>query len=392
MARFFQILLAGLCLCGVLHAQLYPLLQFSSTSCGYFNWGSNGWQAGTNHELRYAESFVHFNYTQTPHHPMYLNVVVAYSQVGGQAPIDIYISPNRQMIIDEHNDPHYHHHWWNGDNANLGHHVGRVTAVNYRTVFSFEIEEWVSQNPPNQFNTYYLLFDQLDNPNDMVVDLAWLGPPGSIDQPLSVELASFTALSGDGKVTLHWATQSEVNNVRFDIMKSEIKEGEYSKVGEQQGQFNSNQLTNYAFTDNFVANGSTYWYKVVDVDVNGVLTAHGPISATPQASSAPITTINSEAPANYRLYHSYPNPFNPSTTLMFDVPGTSKGLVEVKIEVYNTLGQKVRSLFNGSVEAGTYSVTWDGTTNSGLAVPGGAYFAVLTSEFFQETVKMTLVK
>lgn len=218
--------------------------------------------------------------------------------------------------------------------------------------------------------------------------------PGALDsdQTLPVELASFIAVSGDGNVTLHWTTQSEVNNVRFDIMKSAEKEGEYSKIGEQQGQFNSNELTNYSLIDNFVANGSTYWYKLVDVDLNGVQTEHGPISATPQASSIPITTINSEVPKSYKLYPSYPNPFNPSTKLMFDVPSTYEELAEVKVEVYNSLGQKICSLFNGKVGAGTYSVIWNGTTDSDLSVSGGTYFAVFTSGHYRETVKMTLVK
>jgi hypothetical protein len=193
-------------------------------------------------------------------------------------------------------------------------------------------------------------------------------------------------------VTLRWATQSEVNNERFEIMRSDAKEGPYSQIGERQGQFNSNQLTYYSFADNFVANGSTYWYKLVDVDVNGVRTEHGPISATPQASGTEITTIDSDVPQSYKLYPSYPNPFNPSTNLKFDVPSTSTGLADVTVEVYNSLGQKVRSLFSGSVEAGTYSLTWDGTTDNGVTVPGGFYFAIMKSGFYKNTVKMTLVK
>lgn len=216
--------------------------------------------------------------------------------------------------------------------------------------------------------------------------------PGGADAPLPVELASFTAAAGDGKVTLRWATQSEVNNERFEIMRSEAKEGQYGQVGERPGQFNSNQLTYYSFEDNFVANGTTYWYKLVDVDVNGVRTEHGPISATPQASGTEITTIDSDVPRSYQLYPAYPNPFNPSTNLKFDVPSTSRGLAEVTVEVYNTLGQRVRSLFSGTVEAGTYALAWNGATDSGLTVPGGVYFAVMKSGFYKNTVKMTLVK
>lgn len=212
------------------------------------------------------------------------------------------------------------------------------------------------------------------------------------DAPLPVELASFTAAAGNGVVTLRWVTQSEINNERFDVLRAQERNGVYQVIGSRPGQGNSNAPTSYSFADNLVANGTTYWYKIADVDVNGVRTEHGPVSATPQAAGTEIITLNSDAPANFKIYPAYPNPFNPSTNLKFDIPAGSQGLQDVKVEIYNTIGQKIRTLFEGIAEPATHSLAWDGADDNGQIVPGGVYFAVLTTGHFRESVKLTLVK
>lgn len=215
---------------------------------------------------------------------------------------------------------------------------------------------------------------------------------GIADDPLPVELSSFTAAAGNGVVTLRWVTQSELNNERFDVLRAQERNGVYQVIGSKPGQGNSNAPTSYSFADNLVANGTTYWYKIADVDVNGVRTEHGPVSATPQAAGTEIITLNSDAPANFKIYPAYPNPFNPSTNLKFDIPAGSQGLQDVKVEIYNTIGQKIRTLFEGIAEPATHSLAWDGADDNGQIVPGGVYFAVLTTGHFRESVKLTLVK
>ncbi|UCE05035.1 MAG: InlB B-repeat-containing protein, partial [bacterium] len=157
-------------------------LKSSSTSIGYFNWGSNWWMTGTNHEKRYAEAYVHLGFTENLNSPTYLNVNMAYSQLSGSIPVDIYISTSRQMNIDEQNDPHWHHHWWNGDNANFGYHVGQAIIDGQGKLFSFNIDNWIKANPSN---VYYILFDQHDDYHDAAVNLAWLGPYKKIDEAAS---------------------------------------------------------------------------------------------------------------------------------------------------------------------------------------------------------------
>jgi hypothetical protein len=167
--------------------------------------------------------------------------------------------------------------------------------------------------------------------------------------------------------------------MQFDILRALDSNEEYLMIGSVEGQFNTNQRTEYTFTDDAVANGTTYWYKLVDVDLNGVRTEHGPIFATPGLPNVLI-------PDQFKLYQNYPNPFNPSTTLQLYVPGNLSEQSSVKVEIYNVVGQKVRTLFDGNMPAGVHALTWNGNSDRGLAVPGGIYFAVLSAGTFQDNI------
>jgi hypothetical protein len=83
------------------------------------------------------------------------------------------------------------------------------------------------------------------------------------------------------------------------------------------------------------------------------------------------------------LNQNYPNPFNPVTQIAYSVPVTG----HVALEVFNTLGQKVVTLFDGTRKAGKYVATFDGT-----GIAGGVYFYRLQSEDVSITKKLVLVK
>ncbi|MEJ2636473.1 MAG: YCF48-related protein [Calditrichia bacterium] len=90
----------------------------------------------------------------------------------------------------------------------------------------------------------------------------------------------------------------------------------------------------------------------------------------------------------FQLESNYPNPFNPTTSISFAIPGTEK----VKLVVYNTLGQKVRTLVSGVVAAGHHAVKWDGRNDFGLMSPSGVYFYKLDAGPYSQVRKMTLLK
>lgn len=93
-------------------------------------------------------------------------------------------------------------------------------------------------------------------------------------------------------------------------------------------------------------------------------------------------------PTEFSLGQNYPNPFNPNTTFDFALPHLS----QVKIDVFNVLGQKITTLAEGEYEAGNYSVNWDGTDDFGQAAATGIYFYRMNAGDFQETKKLMLLK
>ena len=84
----------------------------------------------------------------------------------------------------------------------------------------------------------------------------------------------------------------------------------------------------------------------------------------------------------------YPNPFNPETVVSYEL--YSDGIVE--LDVYNVSGQKVASLFNGSLEAGSYSAVWNGLDSSGAEVASGMYILQLRTANELVTHKITLLR
>jgi len=95
-------------------------------------------------------------------------------------------------------------------------------------------------------------------------------------------------------------------------------------------------------------------------------------------------------PNLFKLGQNYPNPFNPSTTIPFSISGTAS---QVRLTVYNVLGQKVKTVFNGVLQNGSYQFTWDGKNNIGQSAPSGVYFYELAVGNTNTQVKrMLLVK
>ena len=93
-------------------------------------------------------------------------------------------------------------------------------------------------------------------------------------------------------------------------------------------------------------------------------------------------------PLEFALHENYPNPFNPTTTLRFDLPEIS----DITLTIYNMLGQKVRTFDYQNTSAGYHSVTWDATNDFGQQVGAGVYLYQLQTKNFVKTRKMVLLK
>ena len=88
------------------------------------------------------------------------------------------------------------------------------------------------------------------------------------------------------------------------------------------------------------------------------------------------------------LIGNYPNPFNPSTTIRYDLPHPEN----VRLEIFNVRGQIIKTLVNEPQEAGRHGVIWHGTDNNGRAVTSGVYFYRLTTDSVSEIRRMLLLK
>ncbi len=95
-----------------------------------------------------------------------------------------------------------------------------------------------------------------------------------------------------------------------------------------------------------------------------------------------------ELPIAYELYQNYPNPFNAKTTISFDLPYNSV----VQVVVYNVLGQEIKEIQSGYLNAGHHQMIWDGTGSDGEEVTSGVYFYRVSADDFNKTKKMLLVK
>ncbi len=103
-----------------------------------------------------------------------------------------------------------------------------------------------------------------------------------------------------------------------------------------------------------------------------------------------LTSKNGEQllPTGFALGQNYPNPFNPSTTISFNLPAAAIAT----LEVFNILGNKVATVFDGMGQAGENQINWNGTGSDGQPVASGIYFYRLKTSGFEQTRKMVLMK
>jgi len=191
--------------------------------------------------------------------------------------------------------------------------------------------------------------------------------------PLPVELSSFTAKLLDNDIILNWQTESEVNNYGFDIERR-VCNKDWRKIGFAEGYGNSNSPKKYSFKDDKLIGTRKFRYRLKQVDTDGTFT---------YSDEVKVELI----PTEISLMQNYPNPFNPSTTLRFILAYDDM----VSINIYTTLGEKVKNLTNKKFTAGVHEIEFNGNE-----LPSGIYLYTFTvgengtSHF--EINKMVLLK
>jgi len=184
-----------------------------------------------------------------------------------------------------------------------------------------------------------------------------------------VELTLFTATVIENSVTLNWMTATELNNQGFEIEKQ--VGNQWEKIGYVPGFGTTTEPKSYSFSDNNITTG-TYFYRLKQIDYDGSY-----------EYSNKVEVVVDLTPTEFALYQNYPNPFNPATTIKYGVPVTGN----VKLAVYNLIGEEMAVLINGEVEAGIHEVTFKVSS-----LPSGMYLYKLQSDNLVEVKKMILIK
>jgi hypothetical protein len=197
--------------------------------------------------------------------------------------------------------------------------------------------------------------------------------------PNAVELSLFTHEVLDGGVKLSWRTESEIDCDHWDIERSTIENGAYSKIGEVSGYLTTNEPHQYSYMDADDLQTGIYYYRLVEVDINAGRSYYGPKLVEFGGKGLPL---------NYYLGKAYPNPSASGVSIKYALKNT--GMTTLKI--YNVLGQEIRSLVDGVQIAGYYSKVWDGKDSRGEKAANGIYLYKLNSGMFSSTGKLAIIK
>lgn len=128
--------------------------------------------------------------------------------------------------------------------------------------------------------------------------------------------------------------------------------------------------------------GWSVYYKITAVDFSG--------NESEPASPGEATAVDDPViPQTFRLYPGVPNPFNPATSIRYDVP--ERGGV-VTLRIYEVGGRLVRTLLDGPQTVGQKTVVWNGRDDQGRSVASGVYFCRLRAPGYDKTLKMVLVQ
>lgn len=197
---------------------------------------------------------------------------------------------------------------------------------------------------------------------------------GGFGQTLPVELSDFNVLETSGCVKIAYlAIDSEES--QFQVYRSTCRYDEYLPVMVTMEK--TSVEDRLVFTDSNVAAGAQYYYHIVEIDEHGDRLMHGPVGV--QVSGVP---------EQYNLFEAYPNPFNPNTKIQYQLPATG----QVSLEIYNMMGQKVKTLLSGAQNAGTHVINWDGTDDAGELVSAGTYVYRIKAGEFEASKTITFLK
>ncbi len=219
----------------------------------------------------------------------------------------------------------------------------------------------------------------------------WSAGQAGAGEALPITLSSFTVSLYNHLPTLSWTTESESNNLGWNVYRANSNDlAQTIRINEEfiHGSGNTSEQTQYTYYDNEpIVTGEEYYYWIESVGFGNEIKYHGPISIL--VGSEQPDEDNPEVSKEFGLFPNYPNPFNPSTTISF----ASEKSGNCELTVYDLRGRRVKTLFSGHVNAEvTNSIVWNGDDDNNKKVASGIYFYRLTGNGKTVNRKMTLMK
>ncbi len=147
-------------------------------------------------------------------------------------------------------------------------------------------------------------------------------------------------------------------------------------------------LTKLAITDDNLETGKTYWWRVRYRDKNLQWSEWSEESSFTVGMGTGLKSESNNIIRESKLYNNYPNPFNPSTTIKFDLAKTEN----VKLQIFSSNGELVTSLVNKKLASGSYSVIWNSKNAKGEKMSSGLYFYKLEAGDYHKIGKAILIK
>ena len=219
--------------------------------------------------------------------------------------------------------------------------------------------------------------------------------------PGKVEDLGALTVNGQGKVILTYTSTGDDNNIGKPLnyivkyFENEISNNNWDSIyssysysaKKSAGEIDTLELS-------LPESNKLYYFALKAIDEAGNIGPVSNLAATISGSVEYDTTLTSVPdlknvyPEKFELYQNYPNPFNSQTVIKYNIPEASN----VLIEVYNILGQRIKTLINDFKNPGYYNVIWNARNNNGLTVSSGVYLYRIKAGEFSITKKLILMK
>lgn len=196
------------------------------------------------------------------------------------------------------------------------------------------------------------------------------------DYDVPVELVYFSGYARDNSIDLYWATASEKNNAGF-YLERRINDAEsnWSEITFVSGNGTCTDMKYYSFSDREVKPGTSYQYRLRQMDRDGSFS----IGKT-------IVTVKYDKSLNLTMEQNSPNPFREGTTIHFTLPEESF----VNLEISDIYGNSVVTFYNQMLPKNDYEIVWNGFKSNSEAAPNGVYLCKLSACGTSRVIKMIL--